>query len=452
MNKKRIRILFSRLLQKIGARGDILSVLQRAGLAMVIQVSASGLSYGSQVFLARWMGVYEFGIYVFAWSLVLPTAVAAAIGLSLAAVRFVPQYLTKDSFSHLHGLIRRSMTIVFSLGMVIAAGGWLGLEFVDSLLAEYYVMPVRLGLLCVPFLTLIAMMSGVSRGFGWVGLTYVPQLLSIPGILLVAAGVFTLSVGQPTAVVVLIMAVFACAITALAHVGRFHRAIPENVRSSKPRYATQLWLRVALPLFLSDGIFMILWSVDTVMLGSMMGPDEVAVYHACVKTAGLTLVFFNGLTAFAAPKFAALIVDGNRESQQQFVRSIAKWMFWPTLGVVMALLVIGPIILGTFGPSFVVGQPALVILAFGYLVQASTGPTSAYLAVSGNHDAIMVINASAAISNILLNIVLIPIAGVIGAAIASVLSILLYQIWSYVLVRRRLRINPLFFANTQVKD
>jgi len=418
---------------------------------MVIQVGASGLSYGSQVFLARWMGAYEFGIYVFAWSLVQPTAVAAAIGLSLAAVRFVPQYLTKDRLSHLHGLIRRSMIIVFSLGMIIAAGGWLGLEVVDSLLAEYYRMPVRLGLLCIPFLTLIAMMSGVSRGFGWVGLTYVPQLLSVPGILLVAAGVFTLSVGQPTAVVVLIMAVFACATTALAHVSRFRRAIPENIKSSKPSYATQLWLRVALPLFLSDGIFLILWNVDTIMLGSIMGPDEVAVYHACVKTAGLTLIFFNGITAFAAPKFAALIVDDNRASQQQFVRSIAMWMFWPTLGVVMALLVVGPFILGTFGPSFIVGQPALVILAFGYLVQASTGPTSAYLAVSGNHDMIMVTNASAAISNILLNIVMIPMAGVVGAAIASVLSILLFQIWSYVLVRRRLRINPVFFANTQVK-
>jgi O-antigen/teichoic acid export membrane protein len=281
VNKKRIQLQFSRLLQKVGAQGDILSVLQRAGLAMFIQVGASGLGYGSQVFLARWMGVYEFGIYVFAWSLVLPTAVAAAIGLSMAAVRFVPQYLTKDSFSHLHGLIRRSMTIVFSLGIIIAAGGWLGLELVESLLAEYYVLPVRLGLLCVPFLTLIAMMSGVSRGFGWVGLSYVPQLLLVPGILLVAAGVFTFSVGQPTAVVVLIMAVVACGISSLAHVSRFHRAIPENIKSSKPKYSTHLWLRVALPLFLSDGIFMILWNVDKIMLGSMMGPNEVAIYHAC---------------------------------------------------------------------------------------------------------------------------------------------------------------------------
>ncbi len=452
MDTTQIQRIFRSLSQKVGLSGDLLAVLQRAGMAMVIQVSASALSYGSQVCLARWMGAYEFGIYVFAWSLVQPTAIAAAIGLSLAAVRFVPQYLTQDNLSHLHGLIRRSLIIVFSLGTLIAAGGWFFLDIADSLLAEYYVMPVRFGLLCIPFLTLIAMISGVSRGFGWVGLTYVPQLISVPGLLLVGAGVFALTVGQPTALVVMIMAVFACATTSLAHVSKFHRVVPEKIKSSTPTYATRFWLRVALPLFLSDGIFMILWNVDTVMLGSMMGPEEVSIYHACVKSAGLTLIFFNAVTAFAAPKFAALIVDGDRESQQQFAKSIAMWMFWPTLAVVMSLLVIGPIILGTFGPSFVAGQPALVVLAFGYLVQASTGPTSSYLAVSDNHDSIMWINASAAISNILLNILLIPMAGIIGAAIASVLSILLFQALSYVVVRRRLKINPFIFARAQVTD
>jgi len=450
MNTTQIQSTVTKLLEKAGLSGDLLAVLQRAGLAIAIQISASGLSYGSQVFLARWMGVYEFGIYVFAWSLVQPISVAAAIGLSMAAVRFVPQYLTKENLGHLHGLIRRSMTIVFLLGTFIAAAGWLSMDFAQNFLGEYYVTPVRLGMLCIPFLTLIAMLSGVSRGFGWVALTYVPQLLSIPGILLLGAGVFALTVGQPTAVVILTIAVFACASTALAHVVRFRRAIPEKIKSSQPSYATRIWLRVAFPLFLSDGIFLILWSVDTVMLGSMMGPEEVSIYHACLKTAGLTLIFFNALTAFAAPKFAALIVDGDQQSQQQFARSIALWMFWPTLLVGISLLVIGPFILGIFGPSFVVGQPALVVLAFGYLIQASTGPVDSYLAVSGNHDSIMWTNGIAATANILLNIVLIPRAGFVGAAIASVLSILLFQSMSYVLVRRRLKINPFFLARRAV--
>jgi O-antigen/teichoic acid export membrane protein len=448
MNTAKLQSTITNLLEKVGLSGDVLAVLQRAGLVMVIQVSGSALSYGSQVFLARWMGAYEFGIYVFAWSLIQPTAVAAAIGLSMAAVRFVPQYLTKENLGHLHGLIRRSVIVVFSLGTLITAAGWLFVEFVQNFLDDYYIEPLRLGMLCIPFLTLIAMISGISRGFGWVGLTYVPQLLSVPGILLLSAGVYALTVGQPTAVIVLYIAVFACAATALAHVVRFRRAIPGKVKSSQPIFATKIWLRVAFPLFLSDGIFMILWSVDTVMLGSMMGPDEVSIYYASVKTAGLTLIFFNAVTAFAAPKFAALIVDGDRQSQQQFVRSIAMWMFWPTLLVVMSLLLIGPFILGTFGASFVIGQPALVILATGYLVQASTGPTSSYLAVSDNHDSLMWINAGAAITNILLNIVLIPAAGYVGAAIASVASILLYQACSYVLVRRRLGINPFFLART----
>ena len=57
---------------------------------MGIQIAAAGLSFVSQILLTRWMGAYEFGIYVFAWSIIPPLAIAATLGLSESAVRFVP--------------------------------------------------------------------------------------------------------------------------------------------------------------------------------------------------------------------------------------------------------------------------------------------------------------------------------------------------------------------------
>ncbi len=77
-------MILSRILDKAGASSAVRSVLHRAGLTMILQVCAAGLSYGSQVFLARWLGVHEFGVYIFAWSLAQPIAVAVGIGLSQA--------------------------------------------------------------------------------------------------------------------------------------------------------------------------------------------------------------------------------------------------------------------------------------------------------------------------------------------------------------------------------
>src|SRR4029079_13442820 len=47
------------------------SIAQKiAGGAFLIRVFSAGLIYLSQILLARWMGSFEFGIYVYVWTLV----------------------------------------------------------------------------------------------------------------------------------------------------------------------------------------------------------------------------------------------------------------------------------------------------------------------------------------------------------------------------------------------
>jgi len=432
--------------RKLGLDADLSVVLRGAWFTLIIQVTAVGLNYGSQILLARWMGPFEFGVYAFAWSLVLPLAVASTIGLSGSVVRFVPQYLTQNHRSRLRGLLRRSTMIALAVGLGVVAAGQLLLFALEPWLAAFYVGPARLALLCIPFLALTVLLSGLSRGFGWVGLAFVPQYLLVPGLLILGVVLSRRFLGELTATRVLPLAVGACVATALCQFWRFRHAIPDDIRHTPAAYDTRLWLRVAIPLFLSDGVFLLLWSADEVMLGSMMGPDEVSVYHACVKTAGLTLVFFNATTALAAPRFAALWVDRDTAHQQQFARSVSRWMFFPTLVIALALVVMGSTVLSTFGSTFVSGYPVLILLALGYLAQAATGPVSAYLAVSGNQDAVVLVTAVAATTNIVFNLLLIPRFGVMGAAVASVMSALVYQLWQYVMVRRRMRVDSFFLS------
>jgi O-antigen/teichoic acid export membrane protein len=181
------------------------------------------------------------------------------------------------------------------------------------------------------------------------------------------------------------------------------------------------------------------------MLGFMRQPNEVAVYDACMKTAGLTFFVFTAMSALAAPKFVELYYGGDRTALVSFVRSIARWTFWPSAAVVLGVVALGRIVLSFFGTSFVVGYPSLVLLAVGYLTFAITGPTNAYLTASGHQDDIVPAVATASILNIALNLVLIPRHGVLGASVASVISIVVARVWLYVAVRRRLGLDTLFY-------
>jgi hypothetical protein len=68
-------------------------VVQRlAGTVFLIRVAGAMLAFGSQVLFARWMGTFEFGIYVYVWTWVMLLGQAIDLGLGTAAQRFIPEY------------------------------------------------------------------------------------------------------------------------------------------------------------------------------------------------------------------------------------------------------------------------------------------------------------------------------------------------------------------------
>jgi O-antigen/teichoic acid export membrane protein len=427
-------------------------VLRGAVWVLAMQGAAAALSYGMQVLFARWMGVYEYGLYAFAWSLVPTAAAVAAIGMPGAAIRFVPQYLARRKSAALRGLIRRSVTLTLGVGLLAAGAGWLILLLAGPWLADHYLPAMRIALLCIPLLSLILLISDLSRGFGWAGLAYGPQWLMMPGLLVIGVSIYTSVKGRPTATIVLIFAVAACAVTAILHLLLFRHRANRIIGKTRPSYRTKTWLRVAIPLLLSDGVFLLLWSSDQVMLGAMTNPQNVAIYQACCKTAGLTLILFSAVTAFAAPRFAALWLDRDMAQLQSFARSVARWMFLPSLVVGVGIIVIGPWLLRTFGADFVAGYAVLIVLTVGYLSKSFVGPVGSYLAVSGHQDAIVLVIAVSSVLNILMNLVLIPWYGVMGAAAASIFTLVLSQVWQYVLVRRKLGVDSSVFAGQPIQN
>ena len=69
------------------------SLAQRvASTAFLIRVAAAGIGYFSQVLLARWMGSFEFGIFVYVWTWVMVIGGAVDLGLASSAQRFIPDY------------------------------------------------------------------------------------------------------------------------------------------------------------------------------------------------------------------------------------------------------------------------------------------------------------------------------------------------------------------------
>ena len=98
------------------------SIAQKvAGSAFLIRMVSAALVFGSQILFARWMGSFEFGIYVYVWAWVLLIGEFADLGLASAAQRFIPQYTNAKSVALLRGFICRSRWLTVGAATLIAA-------------------------------------------------------------------------------------------------------------------------------------------------------------------------------------------------------------------------------------------------------------------------------------------------------------------------------------------
>jgi O-antigen/teichoic acid export membrane protein len=91
-----------------------------AGTVFLIRVVSALLAFGSQVLFARWMGSFEFGIYVYVWTWVLLFGQAIDLGLGTAAQRFIPEYHERGLLALLRGFVSGSRWLALIAAILIA--------------------------------------------------------------------------------------------------------------------------------------------------------------------------------------------------------------------------------------------------------------------------------------------------------------------------------------------
>ena len=105
-----------------------------------------------------------------------------------------------------------------------------------------------------------------------------------------------------------------------------------------------------------------------------------------------------------------------------------------------------------FGTEFEVGYSALVILVLAQLVNASFGAIGVLMNMTRNEKFLARALGIASAANVILNIILIPFFGIIGAATATVISIAIWNTLLFVVAKRKIGITCHPFTLKRKKD
>ena len=440
---KGLHAALGRLLSLVQGEDDRGRAQRGALLAFSIRVASAAIAYLSQVLLARWMGSFEYGIFVFVWVWVLILGGLAPLGLSTATIRFVAEYKERGRLPLLRGLLLGSRLISVGVSTVLMLAGLGALALFGELVQHYYLLPAILILFCLPAYTIEDVQDGIARGKGWIDIALVPPYILRP-LLILLGMIAAIALGFPmTAVTAAGAAIVACWVAGLVQVFVLERRLRQTVPAGRRCYRTGLWLKTSLPMLLLHGFELVMQNTDVLVLSLYMTPSDVAVYFAALKTMGLITFVHFAVAAAAANRFSAYNARGDKAELSAFVREAVRWTFWPSLAAAIGLLALGWPLLWLFGPEFTAGYPAMFVLAVGFLVRAAVGPAEHVLAMLGEQSRCAAVLFAAAGLNIALNFLLIPHYGLMGAAAATSASIAAAAVLMLMVAKRRLGLDIL---------
>lgn len=396
------------------------SASQRIALiTFIIRVASAFIALVSQILLARWLGTFEYGIYVAIWVAVIILSTITCIGFPSAVVRFVGEYRERGQPDLIHGVIRASMYVSLFFSSAVAAIGCGILYSFPEIVTDYYVIPIFLAAICLPMLAIEGVMDCVARAYNWPKVAFLPTYILRPLAIIIFAGLAFLYGLPANAETTMYAAILACFVAFVIQFVVLFKKLRQVIPATKPTYRVKTWMLVALPIFLVEGFYTLMTSVDVLFVSALMTPQDTAVYFATTKILALVHFVYFAVRASVSHRYSAFHTNGNLEAFQEFVQKTVTWTFWPSVLMAAFMALFGKYFLMLFGSEFTSGTFILIVLLIGIVIRSSIGPAEALLVMAGSQKMCAAIYAVTLTVNILLNISLIPIFGILGAALAT---------------------------------
>ena len=439
---------FVRTLAGLTAGNDPRTLAQRMALiTFAIRVASAAIAFITQIVLARVMGEFEYGVFVFAWALVVICGDMSCLGFHTTVVRFLPDYAGRNAHAEIRGLTSTARIFAMLSSTALAVLGFLVLWLFHESFAGYYVVPLFIGLFCMPMIALGDVLDSTARAHSWALAALSPTYIIRPLLILVFM-VLAVRTGAPhTALTAMVAALAATYLTTVVQFFNIIRRHGKRYVAGPRKVEMSLWVKAALPIFLIEGFGFLLTNSDVIIVGLFLDPESVAIYFAAAKTMALVHFVFFSVKAAAAPRFSALFSSGDRLALARFAGETVRWSFWPSLAVGLGVLALGHFLLSLFGPAFTAGHSLMAILLAGIMAKALVGPGEVLLTMSGEQRLCVGVYAVAFAANIAFNVTLIPLFGVMGAAIATAGAMVVEAVLLHIAVRGKLSIILFAFAD-----
>lgn len=405
--------------------GVLLAVARGGGILAVGQFLELIGRLGVALLLTNALGANSYGVYIMAISVATVFGGVSTLGLDRALIRYVAILADRRDRAGLWGTLQIGFWFsglsAATVGIVlfVAADRIATGIFDEPDLSE----PLRLMALVLPLLTVSNVLRGVAHGFRRMGITVVAEnvVQTLVRLGLLAALLVWTSLDVMSTLVVFAVSDLAAIVTMIFLLGKI---VPhERENRILARRDTREIVGFALPLWLSGMLRQFRRNIEILLLGSLSVASNVAVFAVAARVTLVGRVAYLSLLAAVKPVVATLHDRGDRVGLGQLYITATRWTFSLSLPFFVLVVFLRNPILDLFGSDFVAGSTAVVVLAGAELVNAGTGICGSLIDMTGHARLKLVNSIIWFVFQVGGAALLIPRWDVLGAAVATLITI-----------------------------
>lgn len=385
-----------------------------------------------RIALGRELGPSGLGLYTLVFTIYMLGTQFAAFGIETALTKYVAEY--KDDSLKINKYISSGIFGSLISGLITGILLYTVSSFISTEIFGNFEMITLLKItaVCFPFIAIQKAVQGVLNGFR--SMKHFAYLNIGQNTLIVALSVFlvlSLKMGVEGAVIGLVTPTIVMGILSLLYVRNNFVFYPDMMKIILKDLS---WF--GFYVVLANSIGVINTQIDSLMIGHFMEETYVGYY-------AIATIFMQGITLMPAavqrittPAIATYFGKNDYYSIEKMIKNTILAVFAATLLISICLAVSGKFIIIALFKGFLPAYTPMLILLIGYSIYSALISVGGALSSVGKVKIIFKISILCTLINALLNMVLIPKYGIVGASIATSISLIITSLVHMFCIRR----------------
>jgi O-antigen/teichoic acid export membrane protein len=404
------------------------------------------LHYLLQLMLTRTMGGEQYGIYIYVYNWIYILVLMPKMGLDVSIIRYIPQYNIKKEWALLRGIIKKSIHIVFVSSLALSSILMIIILFYKRHTYENNMLNTFMtGSLIIPVMALIKIYESFIKSLNRPIRALFPFFIIYPAIMISALGliqVLNLSVNSSLIMGLTFTALLISQLTFIKSLKFSLKDIPGKAAE----YLTKDWICTSLPLFLISSLQILINKIDILIIGLIIDTKSAGIYAVAALVSSIISFPLDATNITIGPQISEKFHTGNINDLQKLLTDSMKIACVIMLPLILCLCFGGKLILSMFEQEYVKGYTCLMILVSAHIFNTITGSVGLILSMTGFQNILAKIMVPMVLLTIIFNITLIPHYGIDGAAVATMLTIILWNLISICAVKKLIGVNPSIFS------